>query len=245
MRKIIILFTYVTVLIGQSINVNIPSNLQFTTSDGIIEVPIVVSSISSSMVVISYQFELIYDSNEFEALEVLKSNTLTPSDWSVLSNLNTVGQVNIAAAGANELSGDGNLIIIKLKGKNQQSNSNLTIQNFMFNGGTPLANVTSGSIIVGVNELDRNIPTEFLLSTNYPNPFNPTTKIEYSLPSKEYVILKIYDIMGNEISVLENEQKEAGKYQTNFDASALTSGVYIYSLQAGNFYQSHKMLLIK
>ncbi|MAT56455.1 MAG: hypothetical protein CMF23_00625 [Ignavibacteriae bacterium] len=244
MRKIIILFACVTVLLGQSINVNIPSNLQFTTSDGIIEVPIVVSSISSSMVVISYQFELIYDSNEFEALEVLKSNTLTPSDWSVLSNLNTAGQVNIAAAGANELSGDGNLIIIKLKGKNQQSNSNLTIQNFMFNGGSPSANVNGGSVLVGVTEKE-NFPLDFDLSQNYPNPFNPTTKIEYSLPSKEYVILKIYDIMGNEISVLVNEQKEAGKYQTNFDASALTSGVYIYSLQAGNFYQSHKMLLIK
>ena len=244
MRKIIILFACVTVLLGQSINVNIPSNLQFTTSDGIIEVPIVVSSISSSMVVISYQFELIYDSNEFEALEVLKSNTLTPSDWSGLSNLNTAGQVNIAAAGANELSGDGNLIIIKLKGKNQQSNSNLTIQNFMFNGGSPSANVNGGSVLVGVTEKE-NFPLDFDLSQNYPNPFNPTTKIEYSLPSKEYVILKIYDIMGNEISVLVNEQKEAGKYQTNFDASALTSGVYIYSLQAGNFYQSHKMLLIK
>ena len=114
----------------------------------------------------------------------------------------------------------------------------------MFNGGSPSANVNGGSVLVGVTEKE-NFPLDFDLSQNYPNPFNPTTKIEYSLPSKEYVILKIYDIMGNEISVLVNEQKEAGKYQTNFDASALTSGVYIYSLQAGNFYQSHKMLLIK
>ena len=94
---------------------------------------------------------------------------------------------------------------------------------------------------VGVN----NLPTEFSLSQNYPNPFNPNTSIEYSVPSNEYVSLKVYDILGNEIVTLVNEQKEAGNYEVNFDASNFVSGVYIYRLTLGNKYLSKKMILIK
>ena len=88
-------------------------------------------------------------------------------------------------------------------------------------------------------------PTEFRLEQNYPNPFNPTTSIEYSVPNNEYVTLKVYDILGNEVSELVNEQKSAGNYSVNFNASNLTGGVYIYKIQAGSFNQVRKMILIK
>ena len=97
---------------------------------------------------------------------------------------------------------------------------------------------------VNVDE-DKLTASSFELFNNYPNPFNPTTIIEYSVVSNEYVSLKVYDMLGKEITTLVNEQKSAGKYKVNFDASSLASGVYIYKLTAGNFSDSKKMVLTK
>ncbi|MAT59534.1 MAG: hypothetical protein CMF23_16305 [Ignavibacteriae bacterium] len=89
------------------------------------------------------------------------------------------------------------------------------------------------------------VPMEFNLAQNYPNPFNPSTSIEYSVPSNEFVTLKVYDVLGNTVSTLVNETKEAGKYNVTFDASNLTSGIYFYSINAGGFTQVKKMMLVK
>ncbi len=88
-------------------------------------------------------------------------------------------------------------------------------------------------------------PTAFLLDQNYPNPFNPSTTIKFSLPQAEVVSLKIYNILGSEVATLLNGTVEAGSYDVNFDASNLSSGVYLYELRAGNFTQIMKMNLIK
>jgi outer membrane protein assembly factor BamB len=88
-------------------------------------------------------------------------------------------------------------------------------------------------------------PDEFQLFQNYPNPFNPTTRIQYAVNSRQKVTLKVYDILGTEISTLVNEEKPAGNYEIEFDASRLASGVYIYKLQAGNFISVKKMMLLK
>jgi hypothetical protein len=88
-------------------------------------------------------------------------------------------------------------------------------------------------------------PSSFSLSQNYPNPFNPTTAINYQLAFNSYVTLKVYDVLGNEVASLVNEQKPAGEYKIDFDASGLGSGFYFYVLKAGNFVQSRKMLLLK
>lgn len=92
--------------------------------------------------------------------------------------------------------------------------------------------------------LAKEIPTEYKLE-NYPNPFNPTTVINYQLPKDGYVKLKVYDMLGREIATLVNENQNAGYYKVNFDASRLTSGVYIYTINANNFFLSKKMLLMK
>lgn len=86
---------------------------------------------------------------------------------------------------------------------------------------------------------------DFSLSQNFPNPFNPSTKITYSVAGLSKVSLKVYDILGREIVTLVNEEKQAGKYEVNFNASQLASGVYFYHLKAGDFIQSKKMILIK
>jgi len=90
-----------------------------------------------------------------------------------------------------------------------------------------------------------NTPDEFTLKQNYPNPFNPSTKIEYSLPEASYVDLKVYDILGNEISTLVSEEQSAGTYRADFTASNLSSGFYIAQLRVGNFVKSIKMTLLK
>jgi len=90
----------------------------------------------------------------------------------------------------------------------------------------------------------KEIPTEYKIE-NYPNPFNPTTSISYQLPQDGYVTIKVYDILGKEIATLVNENKTAGYYKVNFDASRLTSGVYIYRISSNNFSLSKKMLLTK
>jgi hypothetical protein len=88
------------------------------------------------------------------------------------------------------------------------------------------------------------VPTEYSIS-NYPNPFNPTTTVNYQLPKSGYVTLKIYDILGKEVATLVNENKEAGYYKVNFNASKLSSGIYVYKLTGNNVNISKKMILMK
>ncbi len=83
------------------------------------------------------------------------------------------------------------------------------------------------------------------LKQNYPNPFNPTTNINYSIPKSGFVTLKVYDVLGNEVTALVNEEKLAGRYNINFDGNKLASGIYLYVLRTGDFVQSRKMLLLK
>ncbi len=97
----------------------------------------------------------------------------------------------------------------------------------------------------GIEETGEGIPTEYKLSQNYPNPFNPTTVINFSIPEAGDVTLKIYDMLGREVATLVNESKQAGSYRVTFDASKLSSGVYMYTLKSGNFVASKKMMLMK
>ncbi|MGE5401795.1 MAG: T9SS type A sorting domain-containing protein [Ignavibacteriales bacterium] len=88
-------------------------------------------------------------------------------------------------------------------------------------------------------------PSEYKLDQNYPNPFNPSTKIAYSIPQNSFVTLKVFDVLGKEVATLVNETKNAGNYEATFDASKLTSGMYIYELKTNNFVQNKKMMLVK
>ncbi|MHB9010653.1 MAG: T9SS type A sorting domain-containing protein [Ignavibacteriaceae bacterium] len=90
-----------------------------------------------------------------------------------------------------------------------------------------------------------NVPDGFSLSQNYPNPFNPTTSINYSIPKASFVSIKVYDVLGNEVALLVNEEKPAGNYGVTFDAGKLSSGVYFYKMQAGNFVETKKLIVMK
>jgi hypothetical protein len=88
-------------------------------------------------------------------------------------------------------------------------------------------------------------PASYSLSQNYPNPFNPSTKISWQSPVGSHQLLKVYDVLGNEVATLVNEYRDAGTYEENWNAANLSSGVYFYRLQAGNFAEIKKMILIK
>jgi hypothetical protein len=97
-----------------------------------------------------------------------------------------------------------------------------------------------------VSEVENEIqPLTFQLEQNYPNPFNPSTKISFQISQNDFVSLKVYNILGNEVATLVNENKSAGKYEVSFDASSLSSGTYFYKLQTGSFVESKKMILLK
>jgi hypothetical protein len=96
-----------------------------------------------------------------------------------------------------------------------------------------------------VIEVDAGLPKVFALEQNYPNPFNPSTVMSYQLPVASNVSLKVYDVLGREVATLVNGRQEAGRYSVSFNAASFASGVYFYRLQAGNFVQTKKMMLVK
>jgi len=137
-----------------------------------------------------------------------------------------------------------------------------TIATYLESRGTPIAgietdldgdtrNVSTPDIgadefdgIVGV-ENEITLPTEFALEQNYPNPFNPRTTFRYSIPQTSKVVIKIYDILGNEIATLMDEEKSVGTYELTWNAASLSSGIYFYQLKAGDYMSTKKMILLK
>ncbi|MBZ0181150.1 MAG: T9SS type A sorting domain-containing protein [Melioribacteraceae bacterium] len=99
--------------------------------------------------------------------------------------------------------------------------------------------------IVSVYDNSERTHTDFFLKNNYPNPFNPSTTINYQLPEQSFVSIKVYNMLGETISVLKNEFQNSGSYSLEFDGSDLPSGTYLYKIQAGSYYEVKKMLLVK
>ncbi len=97
----------------------------------------------------------------------------------------------------------------------------------------------------GYVNVELTAPEKFQLSQNYPNPFNPSTTINYTIPETNNVTLKVYNVLGKEVSVLVNKKQESGFYEVSFDASSLASGIYFYTLNSGNNVSTRKMMLIK
>ncbi|MBK9097727.1 MAG: right-handed parallel beta-helix repeat-containing protein [bacterium] len=137
-----------------------------------------------------------------------------------------------------------------------------TIATYLESRGTPLAGIENdfdgdtrhaSTPDIGADEFDgivgvedeESVPTEFALEQNYPNPFNPSTTFRYSIPTQSKVVIKIYDILGNEIATLMDEEKSVGTYELMWNAQNLSSGIYFYQLKAGEFTQTRKMLLLK
>ena len=113
------------------------------------------------------------------------------------------------------------------------------------NGASFSLDLVKSTAIVTEIQNETETPTEFKLSQNYPNPFNPSTNIDYSIPKSGFVSLKIYDMLAKEVAKIVNENKDAGNYTVTFNASKLSSGIYYYRIQSGNFTDIKSMVLIK
>ncbi|MCI0450072.1 MAG: T9SS type A sorting domain-containing protein [Chlorobi bacterium] len=101
------------------------------------------------------------------------------------------------------------------------------------------------SKILGITPISGEVPSSFALRQNFPNPFNPVTSIHFDIPKSSFVRISVYDIMGREVEVLANETVSAGKYEAKWDGSKYASGIYFYTLSAGDFLQTKKMVLAK
>ncbi len=110
--------------------------------------------------------------------------------------------------------------------------------------GTILHTINGGTSSVEEEEIDK-LPIDFNLTQNYPNPFNPSTKIRYSVPQTSNIIIKVFDVLSNEIETLVNQEKPTGTYEINWYAESLPSGIYFYRLQTKEYVETKKMILIK
>ncbi len=120
-----------------------------------------------------------------------------------------------------------------------------TMRNFALKSQSSILILDFPALSTPIQKLDSSIPTEFQLLQNYPNPFNPTTNIRFDLPKESNVTLKVYNVLGQEVAKLIEKVMPAGHLSVNFDATKLSSGLYIYRLQAGDFVQAKKMLLLR
>lgn len=110
-------------------------------------------------------------------------------------------------------------------------------------GWSDVLSFTTADVVSAGEEAD--IPEEFALGENYPNPFNPETQISYALPEQAQVRLEVYNVLGEHVTTLVNEQQSAGRYEVSFDASNLSSGTYIYRIEVGEFTETRQMMFVK
>ena len=172
--------------------------------------------------------------------EILNGYT-TEEKWNALSS----GVVN------DSLGPNGNALVLGVGPFNLAANQVETVGFAILNGTSSSDLITKNNQAkvkygtVGVQTISTEIPKVFSLSQNYPNPFNPVTRIQFAVPKNEIVSIRVYDILGKEVATLVNEQKNAGTYEVDFNASMLSSGVYFYRMQAGYFADIKRMMVIK
>ena len=187
----------------------------------------------------------------FRSTDLGKSWTLVSSDiWSPIEDIAINSKDEIYVAGANgvfESNNNGQDWTIFNTGLTDWNSANaliFDIDNRLIAATTNKGVCWTTSSTTSAIQKESNI-NNFDLSQNYPNPFNPTTKIEYSIPITSFVTLKVYDILGREVATLVNEEKFSGNYKVVFDGSDLSSGIYFYKIQAGNYSSVKKMVLLQ
>jgi len=193
---------------------------------------------------------------------VITEGTLCHEKWKLIFEQKTENKIEINGEG-DDLNGSGSLVIIPFKvvGKKEKM-SKLIFDDFVFKGNENEYDIilSNGSIKVGdkfiveqktdVKEKGGTIPTKFALLNNYPNPFNPETRIQYELAKNSFVTLTIYNILGQKLVSLVDQNQHAGYYTSRWNGKDLfglpvASGIYLYRLKTDNFVDVKKMYLLK
>ncbi len=204
-----------------------------TNKSDIVTIPL---KLSEGTNVLSANISINIDKN-LASLESISSNL--PEGWQIAHHVTDAGKINIALAGIKPLE-DGSFVDLTLKLLNKEARLSLE--------GNVDLNDQLSSMLKSLSV--RQVPTQFGLSQNYPNPFNPTTKIQYQLPQNSKVSLVIYDMLGQKVKTLVNSENEAGYYTIEWNGigdngTYVTSGLYIYRLEAGSYVATKKMNFVK
>ena len=218
-----------TYLVSEPFQLSDNSMFLYSIKYGVSDSSAAVNLLSNTNKFINFKLQLI----DAQSLEVLGSFDEVTFDQSNVFRYNNLSyQVNTAGIGNRS-------VFLRLKVEDN------------FNPDYSLSQIYSDNDILEkrslktINFTGSEILVSYDLAQNFPNPFNPSTTIRFQLPQDGMVTLKIFDILGSEVATLVNEEKVAGRYEINFNASSLASGVYIYKLQAGDFVNSKKMILLK
>ena len=210
-----------------------------------LEIPI---ELTNGENLLSFEFSAEYDESVFTVEEVIWSDLI--NHFTIEDNL-VPGSINIAGMGTSPDGAEGTFGTIRLYVNPEFSDQNSSINlSYRINESVPVDNI---NIIIPNSSLgvDHTLtPKVFTLHQNYPNPFNPTTQIKYDLPSDSYVSISIYDVMGRRIKSLSNANQTAGYHSLQWDATndigeGVSAGMYIYTIQAGGYRATKKMVLLK
>jgi hypothetical protein len=193
----------------------------------------------------SAEFNLSYNADWLDAKRVTQSEL---TSGFMLEQKIADGQIKIALAGAKPMTGAGSIVGINFKVSDKAKigdRAEIKLQNLRLNESDLMEPNLSYVVSVGAQ-----VPREFSLSQNHPNPFNPATSIQYSLPTRSHVVLEVYNLLGQKVTTLVDEVKEAGMHQVIWNGNdnqgnTVTSGVYFYRIKADNFSEVKKMVLMK
>ena len=229
------------------IKVSLPTNFY---SNSEVALPVSIQDVSEDAVY-AFLLSLSYDATIFEVTGV-ESNGDIAEDFAFVLNTASPGVVTITGAHFEPIEGDGTLFRIVGRFINDGT-TDLVFDSFMFNEGDPQADTENGRIsnIVQISTEDESVlPDDFYLKGNYPNPFNPTTSIQFDLPEASEVSVNVVDMLGRVVLSVPAQQYQAGRsHQLIVDATSIASGTYVYRVVAkGNlqtYTQSATMTLIK
>jgi len=202
--------------------------------------PVKIDSLSITQTTSNYRVKP-FIKNEGQSFTVKDLQINVSSNDSSIMQITVWGNLNIASIAPGEVVEPTGSFIV------QVDTSFTGVFNFNFeieSGGKVYWKDSVSAIVTGIED-EITLPISYSLNQNYPNPFNPVTTIKYQIPELSFVTLKVYDVLGNEIATLVNDEKPAGSYEVEFDGTELTSGVYFYRLLAGSFVETKKMILMK
>ena len=232
-------------------SVTIPSlRVSFNNTSNVIvgdtiSIPVNADYIKSSDLFTGYKFVATFNPVVLNIIGYDLTGTMGAGGAAAINPDNTGGKVTFAWANGSAISGTGVLVNLKAVILDKGS-SPLNFTSFTVNNGTPLAYTFNGSLTAITDVINyKPVVKDYELSQNYPNPFNPTTQIQFSIPKESKVVLKVYNLLGQEVATLVNQQLASGTYTYQFDASKLSSGVYLYKISAGNYFFTKKMTLLK